>query len=267
MRDAYLTSGAVVAGVLSGLAVLIAGRPPLPKLRWPRDERFAGAHAWLEACLRRAGWLETPQRIVVLTCAWAGAFAALALSAGLVVGPGAAVGLAVVSVVAAVGWSAFALRSAISSRREKLARELAPLLELFLLELSGGGSALSALGSVTLQLDCELAYELRRLLIASQVAGSASFESRLTEMARELRLPGLASLATVIAASRDYGTGVGPGVRALATDLRHAQRRQLIVQSRRALNHVLFPSAIGVLLPFLCILLFPAVTTLHRSLQ
>ena len=99
------------------------------------------------------------------------------------------------------------------------------------------------------------------------MAGSASFEARLTRYAQELRLPALATLATIIAASREYGTGVAPGVRALAADLRQSQRRELIAHSRRALNHVLFPAAIGVLLPFLCILLFPAVTTLQRSLR
>lgn len=267
MRDVVVSSGAVIAGVLSGSAVILATRRPLPSLQWPRDHRIEAAHTWLQECLQRGGWSETPERLVALTCAWAAAFAAMALSTGFVVGPGAAAGLALISAVVAVGWSAFALRAAIVARRHKFARELAPLLELFLLEVGGGGSALSALGSVTLQLDCELAYELRRVLIASQVAGSASFENRLIDLARELRLPSLASLATIIAASREYGTGVGPGVRALATDLRHQQRRELIVHSRRALNHVLFPSAIGVLLPFLCILLFPAVSTLHRSLQ
>lgn len=267
MRDVYLTSGALIAGAISGSAVILAARRPMPSLRVPRHHRIVAARAWLEECLVRAGWSETPERIVALTCAWAAAVAALALTTGFVVGLGAAVSLALVTTIAATAWSAFTLRSAIVRRRDKLARELAPLLELFLLELGGGGSALSALGSVTLQLDCELAYEMRRLLIASQLAGSASFESRLTELGRQLNLPALASLATIIAASREYGTGVGPGVRALAIDLRHAQRRELIAHSRRALNHVLFPSAIGVLLPFLCILLFPAVTTLHRSLQ
>lgn len=267
MHDEYVMSSAAIAGLLCGSAVIVAAGRSLPSVQWPHDRRVGAAHTWLQGCLHRAGWPETPERVVALTCARAAVFAALALSAGVVIGLGAGVTLAATSLIAAFGWPAFALRSAIAARREKLERELAPMLELFLLELGGGGSALSALGSVTLQVDCELAYEMRRLLIASQVAGSASFESRLTEMARELRIPVLASLATIIAASREYGTGVGSGVRALATDLRHAQRRRLIVTSRRALNHVLFPSAIGVLLPFLCILLFPAVTTLHRSLQ
>lgn len=268
MPDSYFTTGAAFAGLMTGLAVVMLSRPSMPSIPLQRVPRFAAAHSWLGENLRRAGWDETPERIAALTCARAAALAGLALSLAFVFGLGAgAVLVAAAGAMAAVGWSAFALRTAIAARRDKLAREFAPLLELFLLELGGGGSALSALGSVTLQLDCELAYELRRLLIASQVAGSASFEIRLTELARDLRLPGLASLATVIVASREYGTGVGPGVRALAADLRHAQRRELIVHSRRALNHVLFPSAVGVLLPFLCILLYPAVTTLHRSLQ
>jgi hypothetical protein len=74
-------------------------------------------------------------------------------------------------------------------------------------------------------------------------------------------------LAATLAASREYGTGVAHGARALAADLRRAQRRELIAHSRRALNHVLFPAAIGVLLPFLAILLFPAVTALQRNLR
>src|SRR5216683_2510173 len=57
------------------------------------------------------------------------------------------------------------------------------------------------------------------------------------------------------------------GVGALATDLRRSQRRDLIAHSRRALNHVLLPAAVGVLLPFLAVLMFPAVTALQRNLR
>jgi len=156
------------------------------------------------------------------------------------------------------------LRSAIANRRRRLAGELVPLLELFTLELSGGGSALSALGAVTGRIQGELAADIRRLLIASQV-GSAPFESRLMHYSEQLDIPALASLATMLASSREYGTGVVHGVRALARDLREAQRRELIVHSRRALNHVLIPAAVGVLLPFLAVVMFPAVTALQRS--
>jgi pilus assembly protein TadC len=162
---------------------------------------------------------------------------------------------------------AFTLNSAIHRRRRRISGELVPLLELFTLELSGGGSALAALGSVCVQVESELAIDLRRMLIASQVAGSASFESRLIDYADRHELPSLASLATILAASRDYGTAASQGVRALATDLRRAQRRELIAQSRRALNNVLLPAAVAVLLPFLGILMFPAVSVLQRSLR
>jgi len=175
--------------------------------------------------------------------------------------------LAVVGFLSGTGVCALALKSAIAGRRRRLSSELVPLLELFNLELSGGGSALSALGAVTTQVQGELAADLRFLLIASQVASSLSFESRLHTYSERLEIQALGSLATILSASREYGTGVAHGVRALATDLRHAQRRELIAHSRRALNHVLIPAAVGVLLPFLAVLMFPAVTALQRNLR
>jgi Flp pilus assembly protein TadB len=180
---------------------------------------------------------------------------------------------AIAPVLAPIGFASgcgavlVSLNSAIGVRRRRLAGELVPLLELFTLELSGGGSALAALGSVTVQVEGELAADLRRMLIASQMAGSATFESRLLEHSDRTRIPALASLATLLAASREYGTATSHGVRALASDLRRAQRRELIEHSRRALNHVLLPAAVGVLLPFLGILMFPAVSVLQRSLR
>lgn len=261
MPDAYVASAAVVAGILCGSAVIAAARPPMPlKWHWPVPPS-------LDATIRRAGWSETPERVVVLTVVRSAVLAAIGLSSGMLFGPSAAVTLAVAGVLAGVAWSAYSLAAAVTGRRARLARELAPLLELFILELGGGGSPLSALGSVTLQVDSELAYELRRLLIASNLLGSKPFELRLNDLAAELQIPAIASLATIIAASREYGTSVAPGVRALASDLRQSQRRDLIAHSRRALNNVLFPAAIGVLLPFLCILLFPAVITLQANLR
>jgi len=261
MPDAYVAPAAVLAGILCGSAVIAAARNSQPLTwRWPVPPS-------LDATVRRAGWSETPERVVVLTVVRSAVLAAIGLSSGLLLGPSAAAALAIGGALSGVAWSAYSLSAAVTGRRSRLARELAPLLELFILELGGGGSALSALGSVTLQVDGELAYELRRLLIASNVLGSQPFESRLNDLAAELQISAIASLATIIAASREYGSSVAPGVRALASDLRQSQRRELIAHSRRALNHVLFPAAIGVLLPFLCILLFPPVTTLQANLR
>lgn len=285
MPESVFVLATLIAGTLCGSAVVVAapasrGGAPTWLARHgpsalPPDESRAGWRVWVRAGLTewlslqiaRAGWRESPERFAILSVVLAGSLTALGLSSVAFTEPPTAAALAVIGALLGFGATGHVLRSAVVQRRRRLSRELAPLLELFILELGGGGSALSALGSVTLQMEGELAAELRRLLIASQVAGSASVEQRLRDYADRLEIPAIGSLATILTASREYGTGVAHGVRALAADLRRAQRRELIAHSRRALNHVLFPAAIGVLLPFLAILLFPAVTALQRNLR
>ncbi|MHB8611778.1 MAG: hypothetical protein ACYDAL_05030 [Candidatus Dormibacteraceae bacterium] len=267
MPDPRIVMAAIVAGGLCGCSVLTA------------QDAYPGIAAWLDrkeraiATLRpavvvrsrlardlaRAGRRESPERVLL-------AALTMALCAGLL-GAAVSAAVAIFGFASTCVWLVVALRGAITKRRRRLSGELVPLLELFTLELSGGGSGLSALGSVCVQVESGLAIDLRRMLIASQVAGSAPFEARLIEYADEAEIPALGSLATILAASRDYGTAASQGVRALATDLRRAQRRELIAQSRRALNNVLLPSAIAVLLPFLGVLMFPAVSVLQRSLH
>lgn len=265
MPETAVVAFAAVAGGFCAMALLAAFAVPPPGGSWPGVARLgssAGAVKWravLQVAIERAGWKESPERLAVLSLSCGGCGAVIAGALDPLLAPvGLVAGAAVVPI---------ALNRAIADRRARLAGELVPLLELFTLELSGGGSAFSALGSVTVQVDSELANELRRMLIAAQVTGSASVESRLIEYSQRSGIPALASLATVLAASREFGTGASAGVRALAIDLRRAQRRELITHSRRALNHVLLPAAVGVLLPFLGVLMFPAVTVLQRSLR
>jgi Flp pilus assembly protein TadB len=266
MPEPPIAFAAIAAGSLCGGAVLAAGQEQFDRelgrvLARLRDRMQSHLiHAWLARGLERAGWHESPERVAVLAT---GLAACLGMLGAVVSFPLAVLGFA-------GGPTAFLvmLNSAITRRRRRLSGELVPLLELFTLELSGGGgSALAALGSVCVQVESELAVDLRRMLIASQVTGSASFEARLLEYAGALEIPALGSLATILTASRDYGTGASQGVRALATDLRRAQRRELIAQSRRALNNVLLPAAVAVLLPFLGVLMFPAISVLSRSLK
>jgi Flp pilus assembly protein TadB len=266
MPEPLAIASALAAGGCASVTVLASRRPARPTVAWPRWPQLDDMRPRLALELDRAGWHESPERVAVLTAAVSSGLASLGLASVLLVEPGTAVAFALLGAISGVAAVAFRLRAAVTARRSLCSRELVPLLELFLLELSGGGSALSALGSVTLQVDSDLAVELRRLLIASQVAGSASFEPRLRDFADHMQIPALHSLATILTASREYGIGVSQGVRALTTDLRRAQRRELIAHSRRALNHVLFPAAIGVLLPFLAILLFPAISSLQRNL-
>jgi tight adherence protein C len=223
--------------------------------------------AKLASDLERAGWRESPERVTVFAIALSSCMAVLGASMLSFVPVGTAAVLCAAGIVSGLGLPVLALRSAIARRRRRIEGELAPLLELFTLELGGGGSAMSALGSVAMQVQGDLATDLRRLLIASQLTGSASFESRLVEYSERLESPAIGSLATILASGREYGTGVVQSVRTLAADLRRAQRRELIAHSRRALNHVLLPAAVGVLLPFLAVLMFPAVTTLQRSFR
>jgi Flp pilus assembly protein TadB len=265
MLEPGIAVAALASGSLCGGAVLAAGHEDLG---FDITRLIARAQANVEVerlreslarSLERAGWNDSPERVAVLATG-------LAVALGSV---GAAVSLPLALLGVAGGFSGFfvALNSAIVRRRRRMSGELVPLLELFTLELSGGGSALAALGSVCVQVESDLAADLRRMLIASQVTGTASFEARLIEYSDRHKIAALGSLATILAASRDYGTGASQGVRALATDLRRTQRRELIAQSRRALNNVLLPAAVAVLLPFLGVLMFPAVSVLARSLR
>jgi len=276
MPEATLVAAAIAGGALVatavfvafggelrvGARVLVAARNAINRVLLVRRAR-----ARLVVDLDRAGWRESPERISVFAVALAACLAVLGATTISALTVGDAAVMCATGILTGLGLPVFALRSAIARRRKLLEGELVPLLELFTLELGGGGSAVSALGSVTMQVQGELAADLRRLLIASQVAGSASFESRLIEYSERLEIPAIGSLAMILTASREYGTGAVQGVRALATDLRRSQRRDLIAHSRRALNHVLLPAAVGVLLPFLAVLMFPAVSALQRNLR
>ena len=276
MPEALGAVGAVAAGGCCAAAILAAFWRGGPASRAPlRLRRAAAAAAQPLAYARRslagaielAGWRESAERVAILALALGGCLAAIGAGSATAVAPGAAAVLGLLGFCCGCAVPLLALTSAVTRRRRRLSAELVPILELFTLELSGGGSALSALGSVTVQVEGELAADLRRMLIASQVAGSPSFESRLLEYSDRFEMPALGSLATILAASREYGTGASQGVRALATDLRRAQRRDLIARSRHALNSVLIPAAVGVLLPFLGVLMFPAVSVLQRNLR
>jgi Flp pilus assembly protein TadB len=234
---------------------------------WSRALAITGIHARVADLIERAGWKESPERLSTFAVGLSASLAVIGGASGSITGLAGAPVLAAIGLVSGIGLCLLALRTSIDSRRRRLAAELIPLLELFTLELSGGGSPLSALGTVSTKLQGELAHDLRRLLIASQVVGSAPFEARLLRYSQRLDIPPIASLATILSASREYGTGALQGVRALATDLRHAQRRDLIAHSRKALNHVLLPAGVGVLLPFLAVVMFPAVTALQHNLR
>jgi Flp pilus assembly protein TadB len=233
-----------------------------------RSRAYTSLRGRLAFRLEQAGWREAPEAAAALgSLAALGSGAAAAVAVTLLGDPleGLVAGGAIT--VAVLGVLAHRLVRAAQVRRELLLGQLGPILELVSLELSGGAPPMLALETVLGRARSELAMAMRVQLIGSRVAGSASFDGRLAMLGDRLELPALHSMAMILGLSRDYGSGVGQGIRALAADLRRARRRRVIELSRGALNRVLVPAAVGVLLPFMAILLFPAVAVLMRSLR
>jgi hypothetical protein len=177
MPDALFVTGSISAGVLCSAGVMAIG-PDGSGFRMPRlvaeasvpiDRWLRSGHLrpWLASSLERAGWRESSGRVAALTLGLALSLAIVGWAVSPVLSPaGFAIGCGAVFA---------SVNSSINRRRRRLAGELVPLLELFTLELSAGGSALAALGSVTVQVEGELAADLRRMLVASQMPGSATF--------------------------------------------------------------------------------------------
>src|SRR5260370_8560941 len=227
MPEMTLVAGSMAAGALCAGSVFVAcGRgSSLTARSWLPRRRWGELRATLSIALERAGWRESPVRVTGFGVALSASLGLLGATPGAALSPGGAAVICALGIAAGPVLPWLVLRSAAARRRRRLEGELVPLLELFTLELGGGGSAVSALGSVTMQVQCELAADLRRLLIASQVAGSASFESRLVEYSEQIQLPATRRLPTIPPPTREYGPGVVQGGRAPATDLRRAQRR------------------------------------------
>jgi Flp pilus assembly protein TadB len=217
--------------------------------------------------LDRAGWRETPERFALATAAVVVTLALVGAAAGSLGDAASAAGCALVGAATGIGLSAMLLRGAIRARRDRLLAELAPTLDLVGIELSAGSSPLAALAAATRHGQGELARELRTILATTAVAADRSADARLHELGERLDLPPLVAFATILATSRDYGSGVSHGIRVLALELRRTRRRELIASSRRALSRVLVPAAVGVLLPFMAVLLYPAVVALSASFR
>jgi tight adherence protein C len=283
MAERIYVAGAVAAGLCLALALLAIARPGQlsEAARWLERQRRrpqpastaraprlpAGAAAWLGVRLERAGWAETPERFAGLAAAVIAAFAAAGAAAGSLGDARSVLALALAGAGLGGALALRVLAASAAARRRRLLAELAPTLELACLELGAGSSAAAALTAVTRRTDGELARELRLALAGAALGSGEPLDVRLRRLGERLELPALTSVAAVIATSRDYGSGVMSSLRAVALDLRRAQRRELIATSRSALTRVLVPAAVGVLMPFMAILLFPAVTSLAANLR
>src|SRR5256886_15334491 len=133
MPVAYVAPAAVLAGILCGSALIAAARNPQPLTwRWPVPPSR-------DAPIRRAGWSETPERVVVLTVVRSAVLAEIGLSSGLLLGPSAAAALAIGGALSGVAWAAYSLSAAVTGGRSRRSRRPPPPLPRLILQPRGGG--------------------------------------------------------------------------------------------------------------------------------
>ncbi len=151
-------------------------------------------------------------------------------------------------------------------RRRAIVDQLPILVDLMALEQGGGGvGARTAIELVVNRLNGEAATLLRDCLTASATAGTPQLDRQLERAATELGVPALSALAAVVRVQREEGVSTTSPLGQLARGLRDRQRDELLGRGRRALVTMLLPVALCILLPFVVIILFPALTRLSTA--
>ncbi|MGH7611078.1 MAG: hypothetical protein ACREN4_03570 [Candidatus Dormibacteria bacterium] len=189
----------------------------------------------------------------------------LALASAAAVGLLPAELAAAVAVVMPLG-VLFELRSRAFRRRAAIRDQLPILVDLMALEQSGGGiGPRAAMEAVVGRLGGEAALVLRGCLIASAAAGTLQLDRQLERAAEELDIDALGSLAVVVRMQREEGVATSAPLGELARGLRDRQRDDLVARGRRALITMLLPVALCILLPFVVIILYPALERLSTA--
>jgi Flp pilus assembly protein TadB len=226
----------------------------------------AGLRAELLGQLERAGIQSTPERVLVdqvLIVLGAGvAFASLSV-AGLIPYPTAVLIVLLLPVLAAVR-----IVRAARARRDAATAQLPILVDLMALEQSGGGvGARRAMELVVARVRGDAAALLRDCLTSSASSSSPPLDRQLERAADRMRVPALSALAVVIRMQREEGISAGSPLGNLARGLRDKQRDELMARGRRALVSMLLPVAVCILLPFILIILYPALERLSGALS
>ncbi len=164
------------------------------------------------------------------------------------------------------GWTR--LIRAGAARRAVIAAQLPILVDLMALEQSGGGvGSRRAMELVVSRVGGEAAAVLRRCLASSAATGTEPLDRRLEAASSDLQIPSLAALAAVVRLQRQEGISSAAPLGRLARSLRDRQRDDLTARGRRALITMLLPIASCILLPFVLIILYPALERLSGALS
>ncbi len=157
--------------------------------------------------------------------------------------------------------SVLRLARAAAGYRTEIVSELPILVDLMALEQTGGGiGSRRAMELVVARTKGPATSLLRDCLSRSATPGSPALDDELELAAQRHRVPALTALAAVVRMQRQEGIAAGSPLANLARGLRDRQRDQLTERGRRALVSMLLPVAACILLPFILIVLYPAIS-------
>lgn len=243
--------------------------PPAPPpsaallLGWVGHKLPPPIRSTLDTALRRSGSSADPEpylgalvlglAVIALACGTASALGAV---------PATASAAAVLLLPMAICWRLYRGGAA---RRQAVAAQLPMLVDLMALEQSGGGvGARRAMELVVARSSGPAADILRECLSKSATPGSPPLDAQIELAARATGLQGIAALGVVVRLQRLEGISTGTPLGNLARSLRDRQRDALTAEGRRALVTMLLPVAGCILLPFVLIVLYPALDRLSQ---
>ncbi|MHB1523469.1 MAG: hypothetical protein ACYCS9_06890 [Candidatus Dormibacteria bacterium] len=158
------------------------------------------------------------------------------------------------------------LRRSARRRRTSILGELPLLVDLMALEQAGGGvGARRAMELVVARSGGPAAAIIRDCLTRSATPGSPPLDGELERAAAHYRVASLAALAAVVRIQRAEGIATGAPLGNLARGLRDRQLDRVTEEGRRALVAMLLPVAACILLPFILIVLFPAISQFGKA--
>lgn len=246
-------------GVRGRMSVMILGLGAALNQQLPASVRAA-----LSGQLSRAGISSPPETVVSVAMLLMVAVACLLTA--LVLNGVLPLNLAVLAAVAIPLLGAVEVGQRAGRRRRAILDQLPILVDLMALEQRGGGvGPRSAMELVVNRLEGDAAMLLRSCLTASATAGTPQLDRQLETAGTQLDIAALSALAAAVRVQREEGVATSSPLGQLARGLRDRQRDELLSRGRRALVTMLLPVALCILLPFVVIILYPAIERLSAS--
>ncbi len=237
-----------------------------------RVHRFVGEHGEVDARLAAAGIASTSARFRVEQVTWAlgGFVAGVALSVavaatGHTFSPVAALGAGVAFGVSGALWRDRALSRAVARRRAAMTAEFPTFVDMVCLAVTAGESLRGALDLVATSGNGPLSAEMRAVLRDARTG--IGLVDALEKRARRVALPPLQRFVAAIAASQERGIPLADSLRAMAFDVREAEKRAVIEAAGRKQVSMLVPVVMLILPVAIAFAFFPglvAVRTLVR---